>query len=170
MNPRKTVPKKRIPITIAGRTMRPVKSHKFLGIIIDEELRFKEQLASTVAKGTKYTLTCRRLAKPSLGIKNKFTRLLFNSMVIPKMLYGIDIWGAKMVADLGKRAGRKGQGKILERVLQTHAITSSGAMRMTTTDAAVAHTNLTPMPFTLHKICHQVYLRMTTLPASNPIH
>ena len=169
-DPRKSVPKKRIPITIAGRITRPVKSHKFLGIIIDEELCFKEQLASAVAKGTKYALACRRLTKPSLGIKNKYTRLLFNSVVIPKMLYGVDVWGAKMVADLGKRAGRKGQGKVLERVLRTHALTSTGAMRTTATDAAVAHANLTPMPFTLHKICHCAYLRMTTLPASNPIH
>ena len=169
-NPRKTILKKRVPITIAGRITRPVKSHKFLGIFIDEELRFKEQLASAVAKGTKYALTCRHLAKPSLGIKNKFTRLLFNSVVIPKMLYRVDVWGAKMIATLGKRAGRKGLGKVLERVLQTHAITTTGAMRMTATDAAVAHANLTPMPFLLHKICHCVYLCMTTLPASNPIH
>ena len=90
--------------------------------------------------------------------------------MIPKMLYRVNVWGAKMTANLGKRVGRKGQGKILERVLRTHAITTSGAMRTTATDAAVAHTNLTPMPFTLHKICHRTYLRMTTLPASNPIH
>ena len=169
-NPRKTVPKKRIPITIAGKTTRPVKSHKFLGVIIDEELRFKEQLASAVAKGTKYALACRRLAKPSLGIKNKFSRCLFNSVVVPKMLYGIDVWGAKMMAEMGNKAGRRGQGKVLERVLRTHAITSSGAMRTTATDATVAHANLTPIPFTIHKICFRVYLRMTSLPATNPIH
>ena len=116
-NPRKTVPKKCVPITIASRVTRPVKSHKFLGIFIDEELRFKEQLASTVAKGTKYALACCCLAKPSLGIKNKFACHLFNSVVIPKMLYGVDVWGAKMIATLGKRAGRKGLGKVLERVL-----------------------------------------------------
>ena len=41
---------------------------------------------------------------------------------------------------------------------------------MTTTDAAVVHANLTPMSFTLHKICDRAYLHMTTLPTSNPIH
>lgn len=69
---RKSAPIKRVPIMIDGRITQPVKSHKFLGIIIDEELRFKEQLASAVMKGTKYTHTCHHLAKPSLGIKNKF--------------------------------------------------------------------------------------------------
>ena len=167
---RRSAPVKRIPVTIDGRITKPIKSHKFLGIIIDEELRFKEQLASAVAKGTKYALACCRLAKPSLGIKNKFNRLLFNSVVLPKMLYGIDVWGAKMVSELGKRAGRKGQGRVLERVLRTHVITASGAMCSTTTDAAVTHADLTPMPFTLQKVCHRAYLRMTTLPPSNPIH
>jgi len=161
---------KRVPVTIDGHITKPVKSHKFLGIITDEELRFKEQLASAVAKGTKYALACRRLAKPSLGVKNKFNCLLFNSIVLPKMLYGVDIWGARMVAELGKRAGRKGQGRVLERVLRTHAITASGAMRTTATDAAVAHADLTPMPFMLQTVCHRAYLRMTTLPPSNPIH
>jgi len=161
---------KHIPVTIDSRITKPVKSHKFLGIIIDEELRFKEQLANAVAKGTKYTLACCRLAKPSLGVKSRFNCLLFNSIVIPKMLYGVDIWGARMVAELGKRAGRKGQGRVLKRVLRTHVITASRAMRTTATDAAVAHADLTPMPFTLQKVCHWAYLRMTTLPPSNPIH
>ena len=149
LDPRKTVPAKCVPITVAGRTTQPSKSHKLLGIIINEELCFKEQLTSAVAKGTKYTLACCRLAKPALGIKNHFTCLLFNSVIIPKMLYGVDIWGAKMVMEMGKRAGRKGQGHLLERVLRMHALTMTGAMRTTATDVTVAHANLMPIPYTL---------------------
>ena len=170
LDSRKTVPAKHVPITVTGQITQPSKSHKFLGIIINEELCFKEQLASAVAKGTKYTLAFCRLAKPSLGIKNRFTHLLFNSVVIPKMLYGVDVWGAKMVVEMGKRAGRKGQGCLLERVLRMHALTVTSAMRTTTTDVTVAHANLMPIPYTLQKICFHAYLRMCTLPVSNPIH
>ena len=170
LDSRKTVPAKRVPITVAGWITQLSKSHKFLGIIIDEELRFKEQLTSTVAKGTKYALACHRLAKPSLGIKNCFTCLLFNSVVISKMLYGVDVWGTKMVAEMGKRAGRKGQGCLLERVLRMHALTITSAMRTTATDVTIAHANLMPIPYTLQKICFHAYLCMCTLPASNPIH
>ena len=136
-NSRKTSPVKHVPITIDGRVTKPVKSHKFLGIIIDKELHFKEQLANAVAKGTKYALTCRCLTKPSLGVKSRFNHLLFNSIIIPKMLYGVDIWGMRMVAKLGKRAGRKGQGRVLKRVLRMHTITASGAMRTTARDAVL---------------------------------
>ncbi|KAL4074013.1 hypothetical protein V8B97DRAFT_1915049 [Scleroderma yunnanense] len=122
-NPKKTTSKKCIPITITSHTIKPIKSHKFFGVIIDKELHFKEQLASAVAKGISYSQDA----------------------------ICIDVWGAKMIANLGRNAGRKGLEKVLERVLQTHAITSSGAMRTTVMDAAVAHTNLTLIPFTLQK-------------------
>ena len=166
----KLVPIKRYPIVIEGRTTLPSKAHKFLGVIIDEELRFKEQVASAVAKGTKYALACRRLAKPSVGIQQKYTRLLFNSVVVPKMLYGVDVWGARMVAEPGKKGGKGGQRSLIERVVRAHALTSSGAMSTTATDAAVAHANLTPTLPLLRKICLRAYLRMTTLPPTNPIY
>ena len=166
----KLVPLKRLPITIDGRTTHPSKSHKFLGVIIDEELRFKEQMASAVAKGTKYSLACRRLAKPSVGIQQKYTSLLFNSVVVPKMLYAVDVWGAKMVAEPGRKGGKGGQRKLVERVVRAHALTSSGAMSTTATDAAVALANLTPTLPLLRKVCLRAYLRMSTLPPSNPIH
>lgn len=57
-NPRKTVPIPRPSIMISGHTIHPSSSHKFLGVIIDQELRFKEQAASALAKGTKYMLAC----------------------------------------------------------------------------------------------------------------
>ena len=169
-NPRKTVPTARVPIKIAGRLIKPVSSHKFLGVIIDEQLRFKEQMAAAAAKGTKYALACRRLAKPSLGIRQKHMKRLYDSVVVPKMFYAVDVWGAEMVSRLGSRAGRKGNGRILDKVLRMHALTTTGAMRTTATDAAVAHANLTPTPFLLRKLCFQAYARMTTLPSSNPIH
>ena len=68
-NPCQMIPAKWIPIIIAGQTITPVASHKFLGIIIDEQLRFKEQMAVATSKGSKYTLACCQLAKPSLGIR-----------------------------------------------------------------------------------------------------
>ena len=116
------------------------------------------------------SLACRRLAKPSVGIQQKYTRLLFNSVVVPKMLYGVDVWGAKMVAEPGKKGGKGGQRNLIERVVRTHALTSSGAMNTTATDAAVAHANLTPTLPLLRKICMRAFLRMTTLPPTNPIH
>ena len=86
------------------------------------------------------------------------------------MLYAVDVWGAEMTARLGNRAEWKGHGKLLERVLRMHMLTTTGAMRTTTMDTAVAHANLLPIPFQLQHLCFRVYARMCTLPARNPIY
>jgi hypothetical protein len=60
-NPRKTTPECRPAITIRKCTIQPSKSHKFLGMIIDKNLNFKEHAAYALAKGTKYALACMRV-------------------------------------------------------------------------------------------------------------
>ena len=45
-------------------------------------------------KGTKYALACRHLTKPSLGIKQWDMKHLYDSMVVPKMFYTVNVWGA----------------------------------------------------------------------------
>ena len=169
-NPRKTIPIKRVPITVSNRTITPSSSHKFLGVIIDEQLRFKEQIADAAAKGTRYAAACRRFAKPSTGIRLSHMRQLYTSVIVPKMLYAVDVWGAEMVARLGDKAGSRGLGRILERVLRTHALASTGAMCTTSTEVTVAHANIAPLPFLLQRLCFRSFARMSTLPSSNPIH
>ena len=97
-------------------------------------------------------------------------RRLYNCVVVPKMLYAVDVWGAEITARLGSRAGRKGYRKLLERVLRMHALTTTGAMKTTATDTAVAHANLLPIPFQLQHLCFRAYARMCTLPIWNPIY
>ena len=75
-----------------------------------------------------------------------------------------------MVARLGDKAGSRGLGRILERVLRMHTLTTTGAMSTTSTEVAVAHANITPLPLLLQHISFRSFVRMTTLPASNPIH
>ena len=168
-NPRKTIPIQTI--TITDRTITPSSSHKFLGVsIIDDQLRFREQLAAAAAKGTRYAAACRRFAKPSIGIKLRHMRQLFASVIVLKMLYAVDVWGAEMLARQGGKAGSTGLGKILERVLRSHALTSTGAMSTTSTELTVAHANITPLPFLIRRICFRSYARMSTLPSANPIY
>ena len=75
-----------------------------------------------------------------------------------------------MMARSGSRAGWKGHRKLLERVLRMHMQTTTGAMRTTTMDTAVTHTNLLPIPFQLQHLCFRAYTHMYMLPAQNPIY
>ncbi|KAF8806351.1 hypothetical protein BYT27DRAFT_7103155, partial [Phlegmacium glaucopus] len=96
--PDPTNPGKRIrqgPITIKlddQHTVTTTASYKFLGVIIDSELRFKEQAAAAIGKGTKWTNQVRRLTKNAKGIKGSLARRLYYGAAVARMLYAVDVW------------------------------------------------------------------------------
>ena len=57
------------PLSIRGTTIAMVPTHKFLGVMLDQELQWGPQANYAVAKATKWTLAYRRLACPSTGIR-----------------------------------------------------------------------------------------------------
>ncbi|KAG2739808.1 hypothetical protein P692DRAFT_20687733, partial [Suillus brevipes Sb2] len=79
-------------ITIRNHIINPSHSHKFLGVIIDDELKFKEHAAYALAKGTTYAMACKRMISPTKGIHGQLMRRLYESVVVPKMTYAADIW------------------------------------------------------------------------------
>ncbi|KAG2072430.1 hypothetical protein BDR04DRAFT_1117022 [Suillus decipiens] len=91
-SPNKTIPAPQQPITICNHTIQPSRSHKFLGIIIDKDLNFREQAVHALAKGTKYTMACMRMVRTTRGIHGRLMKRLFEGVIIPKMLYTADIW------------------------------------------------------------------------------
>lgn len=83
------------------------KSHKFLGIVVDEDLNVKAQAAQALAKGTKYAMACNRMIRPTKGIHGRLMKRLHEDVIIPKMLYAADVWCAGLVAQgRGKRRQR----------------------------------------------------------------
>src|SRR6266481_7224703 len=54
--PSKTMPEVRPALTIGGMTIKAAVAHKFLGVIFDQELHWKEQAEHVIAKATKWTL------------------------------------------------------------------------------------------------------------------
>ncbi|KAG2737855.1 hypothetical protein P692DRAFT_201666277, partial [Suillus brevipes Sb2] len=122
-------------------------SHKFLGVIIDDELRFKEHAAYALAKGTKYIMTCQRMIRTTKGMKGRWMRKLYKGVVIPKMLYAADIWCTDLISKgRGKSGGRGARGfaSQMARVHRMATILTTGAMRSTATDLLDAHANILP--------------------------
>lgn len=170
----KTIPTPREPITMRGQRIIPTPSHKFLGVIIDHELRFKEHATYALAKGTKYVLACGRMARPTKGIRGRLMRKLYEGVVVPKMLYAVDVWGAGLVKK-GKGKKNKGRGvrgfaSKMARVQRMAAILITGGMRTTATDVLDAHANLLPFQQLLWKVCCCATLRMAMLPPTHPLY
>jgi hypothetical protein len=173
-NPGKTKPAHCPSITIGNHEIRPSRSHKFLGVIIDDELRFKEHAAYALAKGTKYIMTCQWMIRTTKGMKGRWMRKLYKGVVIPKMLYAADIWCTDLISKgRGKSRGRGARGVVsqMARVHRMAAILTTGAMCSTATDLLDAHANILPFQRILRSNCHRATpLRLASLHNDHPLY
>jgi len=67
-------------------------SHKFLGVLLDDELRFQKHAAYTISKGERWVSQVKRLSKVTKGMHGNFVKRLYYSIAVPSMLYAVDTW------------------------------------------------------------------------------
>jgi hypothetical protein len=133
----KTIPLPRPPININGHSINSSPTIKFLGIILDQELRFKAQADHAAAKGKFWiTQTC-RISKSAKGIKGHIARQLYLAAAVPAMFYGASIWLTPI--NRSSVRGRKLKGFVgaatkLNRVQRMASIHITEAMRTTARD------------------------------------
>ena len=164
--------KDRPPLVTRNTTITPSKAHKFLGVIIDQELRWREQVNHALGKGTQYTLLMRRLSGTSWGTPTKLIRQLYQAVVIPRVTYAASIWARpifKHNSDIPQR-GSIGVAKQLARIQRMAAITILGAMQTSPTDSLDLHAFLLPTPLLIQKLLYRSMSRMATLPNTHPLH
>jgi ribonuclease HI len=167
----RTTPITRTSITIDNILIPPSPYAKYLGIFIDQELRWKEQSSRAISKATNWVLAYRRLAKQNKGVALKVMRRLYSGVAIPKMLYAADVW---LQPPTKKENGKRRIGAVstvrrLASVQRIATLAITGALRSTSTVALDGHANLLPMHLSAKKICHRALLRMACLPEEHPI-
>jgi len=74
---------------IQGSVISPTSTHRFLGVIVDQELRWNAQVDNSIAKGTAYVLQLHRLSATSKGLPLRLMRQLYQAVALPKMLYAV---------------------------------------------------------------------------------
>ena len=109
----KTKPIQRRPIFLQGIKVPVVTTHKFLGVIMDQELWWKRHLHHMLQKGTNWETQYCRLAKPSKGVSPKYMRRFYISVAIPKMMYATDLF---LTPGSQKTKGTKGAISKLTRI------------------------------------------------------
>jgi len=90
--PRKQIPIPRAALILNGQRIESTTTVKFLGMHIDRELRWKEQVAAALGKGQYWLGQCSRIARPSRGVSGQYMRRLYLMVAKPRMLYGADIF------------------------------------------------------------------------------
>ena len=152
--------------------IKPAISHKFLGVLFDQELRWKEQAERVVAKATKWTLCTRRLAHHATGISPRQMRQLYQVVVVPSFSYAANIWFSPIERPTGCKMawGSVGVACRLTSVQQIATMAITGALRTSATDVLEAHADLWPIEILLHRICHRVALWLAALLETHPLY
>ncbi|KAF8550997.1 hypothetical protein OG21DRAFT_1478317 [Imleria badia] len=164
--------KNRPPMVIRGTTIKPTDSHRFLGVLLDEGLRWHKQVTYAVRRGTAYVLQLRRISLSSNGIPLTLSRQLYMTVALPKKLYAVNLWFRPIYTrnsdDVNR--GSLGTSKRLGRVQRFTALAIMGALSTTAGDAAEAHTKLIPIAQRIQILCHRAALRLAAHPSNHPLH
>ena len=156
-------------LTLPNTAVKPTLSTKYLGIILDQNLKWNDQLAYVIGKGSKWAAQVRRVARPSWGLTPRSARKLYIGTALPKTLYGIEVW-----CNPPRRAG-KGKASTttairkLTTVQRAGALAITGGFRTTPTDTLDAHAALLPMHLRIGKICYDKAIRIAALPETHPL-
>ena len=148
-------------MVLQGVLLAPQATHKFLGVLLDQELWWSHQASSAIAKAL----------WPSTGICPCLMRQLFNAVAVPKMAYAANIW----YTPVSKRQGRTRlsgsvgiTGKLVS--LQRMAMLAiTGALHSTVIDVLDLHADVLPVELLLNKICHWAFLWLASLAPTHPL-
>ena len=113
-------------------------THKFLGVLLDNELWFQKHAALAIAKGEWWVseVNLKKLSKVMKGMHGMFTRRLFYSVTALSMLYAADVWCTQPARRLGTKTAR-GMGvaiRKMESIQRKAALQVTRALRTTPSD------------------------------------
>ncbi|KAK7012463.1 hypothetical protein R3P38DRAFT_3588267 [Favolaschia claudopus] len=162
-----TIPK----IPIGDIVIQPTETAKLLGVMLDFKLSFRQHVELAQARGTKATLALSRIATPTFGLPHSYMRQFFQSVVVPRMEYGLPVWYKPVVERGGtRRAGTVWVAKALGKVQRQacRLITGARQPRMsltsthTSSPSTYASTALHIMP------PHALHLSLPPTPSATP--
>ena len=166
------IPLPRPELILEGQLVKETKSYKYLGILIDNCLTWKEQAHRTTANTTKWILQFRRLTKPSTGIKSRLMQQLYKSVALPKITYGIVTWYTPPNKHNGQSKNSSSVAALhnLKKIQRITALAITGTLRTSPNDFLDVHANILPMELALLKSSHSATICHISLPDTNPVH
>ena len=171
-HPGKLRPEPRLDLTIDGTVIKPATLQKFLGVLFDQELCWKDQAERMVVKATKWSLCACQLARPTVSILPWQMQQLYQVMAVPSFTYAADVWFKPVDGSLEgwKAGGSIGVSCKLTSVQCIATVAIMGALHTTATDTMEMHANLRPMELLMHRICHRAAMWLMALPESHPLY
>lgn len=158
------------PLVIQGHEIKSVQSARYLGVILDSSLSFREHAEKAITKGLRYVSLISRFSRSNKGMRARHIRRLYVSVAIPKMTYASDVWFTPITSrPNGTIEGSRGFAKRLGKVQRVAALKITGTLRSSPNDLLDLHADLWPVKLLMDKAGYRAILRMCTLDDSNPI-
>lgn len=89
---RKRKEPKTVKIYLNNKILEQVPTIKYLGIIIDNKLKFKEHITYVAERCTKCIHNLSRSAKLTWGLKHEALKTIYKGAILPLLLYGALVW------------------------------------------------------------------------------
>jgi ribonuclease HI len=153
-------------VIINGVRIEPSNEAKYLGVIFDQELRFKTHLQHVVKKGTNAAMALSGIAKTTWGVPYTLVRQLFQAVIAPRTDYAAIIWH-RPKGD-GSTAGAV-QTRKLTTIQRLAMKAILGCFRTTPTAAMELETGLQPAWIRLQSKVLLASTRMQSLSSRHPI-
>jgi hypothetical protein len=147
-------------------------STKYLGIVVDRRLKWKEHVEAAIAKVTKAVLAVARLTRPMFGMPHRFVCQLFQSVVIPRMEYGLVAWYQPIQKEEGTRhaKGSVGLARQLGKVQRIVTCLITGALRTTASDVLDYIACIPPIKLHLNLSSFNSAACLASLPELHPLY
>src|SRR5271154_3009189 len=170
-NPRKRIVQPSVTIQLDDdHQVTTTSTQKYLGVIIDSELRFKEQAAYAIGKGTKWANQVQRITKTAKGVKGGLARRLYYGVAVASTLYAVDVWGAPSFNRKDSKKTSSGLVRKLDTIQRRAARQATGALRTTPSDLLFAHADMAVMKWLLKSHCEGAALRLATVDIRHLLH
>ncbi len=143
-------------LAVKDKEIKPVKSVKILGVVMDKALRFKEHIARAAAKGLNAAMCLKRLRMAS----PRMARQLFVTTVAPVIDYASSVWS--------HACGAK-EAKWIDRAQRVGAQAVTGGLRTVATAVAEAEAGVQSFRDRHAEAATKFWIRMRTLPRTHPL-
>ena len=92
MSRRRRRERKAIEIYVNNKTLKQVNSIKYLGIIFDNKMTFRDHINYIEDKCTKLIFSLSKSAKITWGLKIEALKTIYTGGILPLLLYGAPVW------------------------------------------------------------------------------
>jgi hypothetical protein len=128
MSRRKRKERKELEVYINNKPLRQVTTMKYLGIILDYKLTFREHITKVTEKCRKIIFSLSKSAKLNWGLSHAALKIIYKGAILPLLTYGAPVWIEALRYEHNKTALNRVQRLINLKIAKAYRTTSNEAL------------------------------------------